>query len=310
MAIAGYNSSFLVTSQPGVAFTDEATATADLTTFTLSNAAKRYLDKSVAPVIQAQYDETQQIAITGAPTGGTFTLVFGAQTTAAINWNDSAATVQTRLANLSSILSGQVSVTGGPGPGTPYIVEFTGTMAKTAEALITLGTNSLTGGTSPSVSITRLQGGATWATITTGFTMFRCNARVVFAVVQLAGTQVRFHSGNYLPYTTVGEAASCEFSGKMDMLPADTFQGAGGTGAKISVPGTLTGTMKTSTWWLNQTRLTSVLARDLIVVSFVTATNNRYEGYCYASDCNIKADPKSLVGQELTFQLTDEFFNA
>src|SRR6266568_8310591 len=188
MAIAGYQSQVLVASFPSVAFTNEATTTSDLTTFTISNAAKRYLDKSVATVVQAQYDETQQIAITGSPTGGTFTLTFGGQTTAAINWNDNAATVQTRLQALSSIGAGNALVTGGPGPGTPFIVEFAGTMAKTAEALITLQTNSLTGGSSPSVSITRLQGGAAWATITTGFTLFRANARVVFAVAQYAGT--------------------------------------------------------------------------------------------------------------------------
>lgn len=206
--VAGFQSSFLVTSQPGVAFTNEATTTSDRITYTLSNAAKRYLDKSVAPVIQTSPD------------------------------------------------------------------------------------------------------GTTWTTVTTGFTLFRCNARVVFVVAQPVGTQVRFVSGNYLPYTTLGEAATCEFVGKMEMLPADVFQGASGTGSKVFVPGTLTGTMKTNTWWLNQTRVNSVFARDLLVVSFVTASLNRYEGYCYAQDCNIKANSKSLVGQDLTFQLTDEFFNA
>lgn len=209
MAIAGFQSSFLVTSQPGVAFTDEATTDSGAhITYTITNAVKRYLDKTVTPVVQTSTDS-----------------------------------------------------------------------------------------------------GVTWGAAP-AYTLFRCNARVVFAVANAAGTLVRFHSGQYLPYTTLGEAASCEFAGKMEMLPADTFQGSGGTGSKIFVPGTLTGQMKTNTWWLNQTRVNSVLARDLLVVSFVTATNNRYEGYCYASDCNIKTDPKSLVGQDLTFQLTDEFFNA
>src|ERR1019366_5818171 len=139
-------------------------------------------------------DETQSITITGAPTGGTFTVTFGGNTTAAINWNDPASTVQTRLQALASIGAGNALVTGGPGPATPFIVEFAGTMAKTSEALITLTTNSLTGGSSPSVALARIQGGATWATITTGFTLYRCNARVTFAVAQVAGTQVRFSS--------------------------------------------------------------------------------------------------------------------
>ena len=310
MAIAGFQSSFLVSSQPSVAFTNEATATSDLITFTISNAVKRYFDKLVATVVQKGNDELQTVTITGAPTGGTFTLTFGGNTTSALNWNATAAQVQTALQALASIGAGNALVTGGPGPATPFVVQFTAAKGLTNQALITLTTNSLTGGTTPSVSIVETQAGGAFATITTGFTLFRCNARVVFAVAQPTGTQVRFASGNYFPYTTLGEAETCEFAGKIDMLPADTFQGPGGTGSKIFVPGLLTGTMKTGTWWLNHTRLNSVLARDLIIVSFVTATNNRYEGYCYASDCNIKADPKALVGQELQFQLTDEFFNA
>ncbi len=90
MAVAGYNSSVLVASLPSVALTDDATTTADSITYATSVAAHRYLDKSVAVVVQAQFDEVQQIALTGNPTGGTFTLTFGGQTTGTINWNDQA----------------------------------------------------------------------------------------------------------------------------------------------------------------------------------------------------------------------------
>ncbi len=311
MAVAGYNSSVLVASLPSVALTDDATTTVDLITFITSVAAHRYLDKSVAVVVQAQYDETQQIAITGAPTGGTFTLTFGAQTTATINWNDNAATVQTRLQALSSIGAGNALVTGGPGPGTPFIVEFAGTMAKTAEALITLTNNLLTGGASPSVNITRLQGGATWATITTGFTLFRANARVVFLVAQYAGTQVRFHSGNYFPYAQIAEAASCEFNGKMNTEDTTTFQSAAASGGAHSfTPTTLEGTLKYGSFWINIARAQSLVARDFLIVSFQTPPGNRYEGFCYAGDCNIKTDAGKVVTQDLVFQLTDEFFNS
>ncbi len=251
MAVAGYNSSVLIASLPSVALTDDATTTADLITFITSVAAHRYLDKSVPVVVQAQYDETQQLAITGAPTGGTFTLTFGAQTTATINWNDNAATVQT------------------------------------------------------------LQGGATWATITTGFTLFRANARVVFAAMQLAGTQVRFHSGNYFPYAQIAEAASCEFNGKMNTDDTTTFQSAAASGgAKSFTPTTLEGTLKYGSFWINIARAQSLVARDFLIVSFQTPPGNRYEGFCYAGDCNIKTDAGKVVTQDLVFQLTDEFFNS
>lgn len=205
MATAGYNSQVLLASLPSVAFTNEATTTSDLTTYTITNAAHRYFDKSVAVVTQTSPD------------------------------------------------------------------------------------------------------GTTWTTVTTGFTLFRANARVVFGTAQAAGTQVRFQSGNYFPYAAIAEAASCEFTAKMGMEDVTTFNT---TGTKTFVPTTITGDLKYNSWWQNNTRVASLTTRDFLIVSFVTATSNRYEGFCYASDCNIKTDVNKVVTQDLVFQLTDEFFNA
>jgi hypothetical protein len=314
MAVAGYTSQVLVASLPSVALTDDATATADLgITYVTSVAAHRYLDKSVAVVVQAQFDEVQLITLTGSPTGGTFTLVFGAQTTATINWNDPASTVQTRLQNLSSILANNALVTG-PNGG-PWAVEFTGAMAKTAEALITRGTNSLTGGTSPDAVITRLAGGSNVYTQinptgTPPYTLYRANARIAFAQA-IPGALVRFHSGNYFPYAQIAEAASCDFSGKMNTEDVTTFASAtASSGAHSFLPTLLEGTLKYGSFWINNARAASLVARDFLIVSFQTPPGNRYEGFCYASDCNIKDDVGKVVTQDLVFQLTDEFFNS
>jgi hypothetical protein len=315
MAVAGYTSQVLIASLPSVALTNDATTTTDNITFTTSVATHRYLDKSVATVVQAQFDELQQIALTGNPTGGTFTLTFGGQTTAAINWNDPASVVQTRLQALSSIGAGNALVTGGPGPATPWVVEFAGSMAKTAEALITRTTNSLTGGTTPDAVITRIVGGSgTYTTITptgtTPFTLFRANARIVFTQA-LPGALVRFSSGNYFPYSQIAEASSCEFSGKMGTEDTTTFQSAAASnGAKSFTPTLLTGTLKYGSFWINIARAQSLVARDFLIVSFQTPPGNRYEGFCYAGDCNIKDDVNKVVTQDLQFQLTDEFFNS
>lgn len=315
MAVAGYASQVLVASLPSVALTNDATSTSDNITFTTSVAAHRYLDKSVATVMQAKFDELQQIAITGSPTGGTFTLNFGGQITAAINWNDPASTVQTRLQALSTIGAGNALVTGGPGPGTPYVVEFAGTMAKTAQALITLQTNSLTGGTSPSVSITRIVGGSNvFTTINPAgppaFTLYRANARITFTQA-LPGAIVQFASGNYFPYAQIAEASSCEFTGKMNTEDTTTFASAAASnGAYSFTPTTLEGTLKYGSFWINIARAQSLVARDFLIVSFQTPPGNRYEGFCYASDCNIKDDVGKVVTQDLVFQLTDEFFNS
>ena len=96
--------------------------------------------------------EVQTVTITGSPTGGTFTLSFRSQTTAAIAYNASATAVRTALEALSSIGTGRVSVTGGPGPGTPWVVTFDHVEG---DLPLMTATSSLTGGTTPAVAVTQ-----------------------------------------------------------------------------------------------------------------------------------------------------------
>jgi hypothetical protein len=104
-------------------------------------------------------DEKQSVTVTGAPTGGTFTLTYSGQTTAAIAYNATAAAVQTALAALSNIGAGNVTVTGANGG--PYTVAFVGTLANTDVAQMTASGAGLTGGTSPGVTVaTTTAGGA------------------------------------------------------------------------------------------------------------------------------------------------------
>lgn len=95
-------------------------------------------------------NEVQTVTITGSPTGGTFTLTFSGSTTAAINYNAAASTVQTALRAIDSIDGANVSVSGSAGG--PYTVTFIGELAATNVAQMT-ATSSLTGGTSPGVTI-------------------------------------------------------------------------------------------------------------------------------------------------------------
>lgn len=104
--------------------------------------------------------EAQRVTITGAPTGGTIQLTFNGQQTGTIAWNATAATVQTALQALSTIGAGNVTVTGGPGPGTAWTITFTGTLAVTDVAQMT-ATSALTGGTAPAVAVTTITGGIT-----------------------------------------------------------------------------------------------------------------------------------------------------
>jgi hypothetical protein len=105
-------------------------------------------------------NEVQTATITGSPTGGTFTLTLDGETTAAIAYNAAASTVQTALEGLSNITPGDVTVTGSAGG--PYTITFSGARAGTNVPAMT-ATASLTGGTSPGVTMATGTGGGSTA---------------------------------------------------------------------------------------------------------------------------------------------------
>lgn len=108
--------------------------------------------------------EVQTLTTTGTPTGGTFTLTFNSQTTTAVAYNALASAVQTALEALSNIDPGDVTVTGGPGPGTPYVVTFGGQYAGTDVTAMT-ASGSFTGGSTPAIAVTTTTPGGSGAAI-------------------------------------------------------------------------------------------------------------------------------------------------
>lgn len=110
-------------------------------------------------------DEVQRLTITGAPTGGTFTLTFDGQTTAAIARNASATAVQNALLALSNVDPGDIVVTGGPGPATPYTFTFGGDLGDQDVPEMTV-TASFTGGTTPAAAVTTITPGVPPAPLT------------------------------------------------------------------------------------------------------------------------------------------------
>jgi hypothetical protein len=85
-----------------------------------------------------------QMVVTDA-TGGTFTLTYSGQTTAAIAYNATAAAIQTALETLSNIAPGDVAVVRDVVTG-PFTVTFMGTLGNTNVAQLTASGASLTGG--------------------------------------------------------------------------------------------------------------------------------------------------------------------
>jgi len=95
--------------------------------------------------------EVQKVTISGAPTGGTFTLTYDGQTTDAIAYNATAATVQAAIEALANV--GSATVSGDAGG--PYTVTFGGS----DNIPQMTATSSLTGGTDPAVAVTTTTSG-------------------------------------------------------------------------------------------------------------------------------------------------------
>lgn len=103
-------------------------------------------------------NEQQTITLSGVPTGGTFTLTFSGQTTSAIAYNASAATVDAALEALSNIGAGDVSVTGSAGG--PWTVEFTNALGASNQPAMTGDGASLTGGSGQTITVSEVTASA------------------------------------------------------------------------------------------------------------------------------------------------------
>jgi len=94
----------------------------------------------------------QRVTVTGAPTGGTYTLVYQGTATVAIAYNATPATVQAAITTVAATSGDAAPVTVYGSAGGPYLVVWSARSARIASPL-SLGTNSLTGGTTPSVTV-------------------------------------------------------------------------------------------------------------------------------------------------------------
>ena len=159
-------------------------------------------------------NEVQTATITGSPTGGTFTLTFGGQTTAATAYNATAATVQANLEALSTIGSGNVSVSGSAGG--PYTVTFQNDLGYTNVAAMTASGASLTGGSSPSVTIATSTAGSAGTPGT--FTQYASTAtdgsQTPKCILQFA--TATDSNGNHV----LGTSSTGQFSDTVSSVPA------------------------------------------------------------------------------------------
>lgn len=102
----------------------------------ISNLGRLNLDNLTADIGNLSGNEIQQLTLPAGFNGsntasGTFTLSFGASTTTGIAYDASATQIQAALEALPNINPGDVIVNGGPFPGTPVTIEFTGQYSNT-----------------------------------------------------------------------------------------------------------------------------------------------------------------------------------
>jgi hypothetical protein len=130
------------------------------TTWDIDRTAAQKLDPSMAKgcvfVKNRTYFGTKVflLGITGSPTGGTFTIQVNDQTTATIAYNATASAIQSVLEGLPNVGTGKATVSGSGGV---YTVTFLGAVGVYRFDWVTV---SLTGGTSPAVSVARTGGTA------------------------------------------------------------------------------------------------------------------------------------------------------
>jgi len=267
---------------------------------------KRYWDRTAAWTVQVQCNEVQTITITGSPTGGTYTLTFGANTTASINWNDPASTVQTRLQALASIGSGNVLVTGSSGG--PYTVEFVNTLGFANQALITRATNSLTGGSSPDAVVTLAQNGQAFTTmVTTTYAIQYVGGVIHFTAPFLGSSAGCRVTGAYLPYTAVGDIL--EWAPDVSRSIHDvTCMTVTSTPVKwkVFLPGLAGGNIKISKFLADNTyaNLVTIGTDDTLILSMVidaTTGLPRLESYGKLTKDGMKVPLKEVEMEDLDF---------
>lgn len=94
------------------------------------------------PFLASGDNEVQTLTITGTPTSGTINVSFQG-VGADVAYNASASVFQAALESLSTIGADNVSVTGGPWPGTPLVVEFINDFTVTDVELLELDFSGL-----------------------------------------------------------------------------------------------------------------------------------------------------------------------
>lgn len=312
VATAGYLAGLFITSVPSLTLTDEATTNAgDNATFNVTNIAHQAFDPSASFTIQTEVDDCQTVSITGSPTGGTFTLTFGGNTTTGIAFNAAASVVQSALVALASIGAGNVTVTGSAGG--PWLVDFTGTLGYAVQSVMTKDASLLTGGSSPNVSITHTQSGFTWTTQASGFTIKYAIGQVVFATAYVGNSNTpacRIHAGKYFTIAFLAGVTSIDGTGTGTTLDTTSMQNPPSPW-KTFISGERSATFKLATIWVNGgVFLAHMSAADILLLRVYPnqANTQRYQGYGVMTTDSFKSVVSAVNTEDIDFTINGQLY--
>lgn len=312
VATAGYLAGVFIAAPASVSTTNEAmTNGGDNQTFTITNEAHGCLDYTQTTTVQVELDDCQTVTISGSPTGGTFTLTFGGQTTSGIAYNAAASAVQSALVALSSIGSGNATVTGSAGG--PWLVDFTGTLGYAAQTLMTANSSGLTGGSSPAATPTHTQTGQTWTTVAaSNYTLRSAIGQVFFNAAYIGNnnTPAAKISTFYFPIAFLGGVTSIDVQGTGTARDTTTMQNPPSPW-KTYIAGLNGATVKLACLWVNAgTFLSHLTAKDILVLKIFPNSNNlqRYQGYGVINADNIKSAINAVNTEEIDFVLNGQLW--
>ncbi len=157
--------------------------------------------------------------------------------------------------------------------------------------------------------------GVTWSNATPATIQYVGGIIVLAAPLAGVTPSARVTTGNYYPYAVLAQITQWTFDGQMTFADNTTMtggiNGGGGSPWRTFQPILLDGSFSVTKFWIPETALSLVqyiTTGQILILSGVEATGNRYEGYCYDKKMQLKQDISKLVEQTLDLQVSGNFY--
>lgn len=150
-------------------------------------------------------------------------------------------------------------------------------------------------------------GGSTWSTVTSGFTIEYPGGNVVFAVANGSSDLIRV-SGKYFSVAEWGGFLNWKLDISADMVDATTFQPAGGM--KNFLPGLKEISGSAEAYWQDGSTLGMVGADLYIFILYADygTAKRRYECYGYIKKDSVETPVDAIVKESIDFTIIRAYY--